>query len=255
VIPYAAVAIMRSGSERALIPLTRRDKWVEERCRIIVNKLNEANSSGSLRFLTWGKNSHGHPELCGVSYLGSICQIFIYSIDGREGNSVISELGRLNEDAIRFRDGRAYLNVSMALDPNGTECGDGFELKDDLCQKKPDPPCPDGTARGNDGHCLCPDGKVKDQSGACIPIRTIDCGPGTILSPDGKGCVAPTPSPFICPVGWGATPSGCMPLICPAGMSPSTNGCIQSTTPAINCPKGMPPFLCSLLTPRNLMSR
>ena len=226
-LPYVAVAIMRSGAERPLVPILKRDKWTEERCRKVVDGLNSATHSGQIRYLTWGRDGAGTISLCAVSHLGAMCQSFIYPLTGdNDGNRYITELGKPNQDAIRFRDGRAYLSVSMVLDPNGSECGDGFELKDEVCQKKPDPPCPDGQGRGSDGQCICPPGKIKNESGDCAAPVTITCGPGTTLGFDGKSCVVIPPNP-------------------------GGGGGIVTPTPYpqpihLKCPPGLAAFLCDI---------
>lgn len=254
--PYVIVAIMRSGAERPFFPVTSGTS-LENRCRIIVERLNSSNTSGRLRFLTWGTDPKSGQYICSVSYLGAICQENIFQLLSKQqqGNEIVAFIGSSNEDAIRYRDGRAYLNVSTLLDPSGTECGDGYELKDDRCQPKPPPPCPDGASRGADGACLCPPGKIKTADGSCKAPIVIECSSGTVPSPDGKNCIIQNPSP-LCPIGWGSTPSGCAPLICPAGMIPTVRGCSSSIpqpspVPQAACPPGMNPILCHLILPRN----
>lgn len=270
---YVTIAIMHSGAEKAFMPHTKAygGLTLAEKCRVVTQRLNAANEAGRLRYLTWGEEKNSKLYICTTSQLGAVCEDTLFSLfsQNANGSRTISELGKPNENAIKIRSGKPYLSVSELLDPNGSECGQGMELKDDVCQKKPDPPCPEGAFRSPNGQCMCPPDKVQNQNGSCsVPVRLI-CGQGTVPSPDGRGCVpmpTPMPTPLSCPAGWGMTPSGCMPQFCPIGMVPSSNGCVPQGNPYPNpnpvpnpnpqptnrpCPPGMAPWLCVLLMPRN----
>ena len=214
---------MRSGAEKAFIPFKDPNSTtsLENRCRIVVDRLNSINESGRLRYLTWGTDTKNGQYLCSVSQLGAICQDLVLSLVGKkqQGDAVITYLGTPNQDSIRYRDGRAYLGISMLLDPTGSECGVGFELKDDLCQKKPDPPFNPPS-----------------------PTPSIICPAG--WGPTPSGCM-----PVLCPVGMAPSVNGCVPSVAPSP-SPSPPNPSPSHQPS-KCPPGMPAFLCILIMPRS----
>ena len=181
-VDYATVAVLGSGIEKTLLPhLTSTGVTLSEKCQIVTTRLNQSSQAGRLKYLTHGFES-GNVVICTASSLGGVCESVLYTVydDQVSGHLTISAIGNaLNADALRLRGTNTYLDVALALDPAGTECGPGREMVDGSCQEKtaPPPTCGAGTQLSADG-----------KSCVAVPGSPI-CGEGMQLSKDGNSCV------------------------------------------------------------------
>lgn len=181
-VDYATVAVLGSGLEKTLLPhLTSTGVTLSEKCQIVTTRLNQSSQAGRLKYLTHGFES-GNVVICTASSLGGVCESVLYTVydDQVSGHLTISAIGNaLNPDALRLRGTNTYLDVALALDPAGTECGPGREMVDGSCQEKtaPPPACGPGTQLSADG-----------KSCVAVPGSPI-CGEGMQLSKDGNSCV------------------------------------------------------------------
>ena len=242
-VDYATVAVLGSGLEKPLLPhLTSTGVTLSEKCQIVTARLNQSSQAGRLKYLTHGFES-GNVVICTASSLGGVCESVLYTVydDQVSGHLTISAIGNaLNADALRLRGKNTYLDVALALDPAGTECGPGREMVDGSCQEKiaTPPSCGPGTQLSVDGKTcvevpgspICGEGmQLSDDGNSCV-IKQGDasdkCGPGMKLS--GNTCV----------VDLGSGSGQGIASQCGEGTQLKDGVCVIAPDPSANCGAG-----------------